>query len=227
MAVRARRACHPRVKATTITEPRTKFRFPQELQNVQGTALRCLGATVRTKPPLGLAGLPGLARTAVAMYGDPGPLSRDLRSKADEDLADDVGMILLDAACNKMVAFRAKRATNPGDLIDELSGPLEKRAQLMGTRIEGMDELKEAVGSRTMERHDVLCLLWRLDQSLLVSGPANCPDGELNLEFSQPIASPGLCRGLFEGLLGEDPVYEQGKSRWVTGAQQLMQAAPQ
>ncbi|KAI7838838.1 hypothetical protein COHA_007452 [Chlorella ohadii] len=102
----------------------------------------------------------------------------------------------------------------------ELGGVLAPRMRLMGDT-KSLDAFKSFFLDKKLAKDTNVVLMYRTDGSLDVAlRPGRVDWSTIVADLS--VASPGLCRGLFEIYLGSESVVPDARKEWAAGARKLL-----
>lgn len=200
----------------TIKEPATGVEFPLVQKFWIGEETRAMGAGVRSKKIAFL----NVKVYAVALYVEAAKAAhelgvRDRGGYFEND--DDFTSALVDGAFIKALQIEMVRDVDGATFVEALEEALRPRMSLAGD-LSSLEKLRDYfMNAKKLTKGTNIVLLYRTDATL---------DVLVKIGEEQPvsIASPTLCRALFEVYLGEASVVPEARKEWAKGARALLES---
>lgn len=180
-----------------------------------GEETRALGAGVRNKKIAFL----NVKVYAVALYVEAAKAAhelgvRDRGGYFEND--DDFTSALVDGAFIKALQIEMVRDVDGSTFVEALEEALRPRMALAGD-LSSLEKLRDYfINAKKMTKGTKIVLLYRTDATL-----------DVTKDLEEPplsIASPTLCRALFEVYLGESSVVPEARKEWAKGARALLES---
>lgn len=187
-----------------------------------GEDSRAMGAAVRTKKIAFL----GVKVYAVALYVEAEKAAHEMGVRNRGGFFENDGdfcSALVDGGFIKSLQIELVRDVEGATFVEAFNEALRPRMSLTG-ELSTLESFKTFFEDKKLTKGTNIVLMYRTDATLDVAVRAQRPADWTNMVADLSIASPSLCRALFEVFLGENSVVPDARKEWANGARALLES---